>query len=63
VNVRFILSPINPADVNVIEGIYPSEPKASSFPGIQGDIFMAGNEGPAEVTSVGDGVKGFERGD
>ncbi len=63
VNVRFILSPINPADVNVIEGVYPSKPKASSFPGIQGDIFMAGNEGLAEVTSVGDGVKGLERGD
>ena len=63
VNVRFILSPINPADVNVIEGVYPSKPQASSFPGVQGDLFVAGNEGLAEVTSVGSGVKGLERGD
>ncbi|KAI9464553.1 hypothetical protein BJY52DRAFT_825626 [Lactarius psammicola] len=63
VNVRFILSPINPADVNVIEGVYPSKPWASSFPGVQGDLFVAGNEGLAEVTSVGNGVKGLERGD
>ena len=63
VNVRFILSPINPADVNVIEGVYPAKPQASSFPGVQGDLFVAGNEGLAEVTSVGTGVKGLERGD
>jgi len=62
--VRFILSPINPADVNVIEGVYPSKPRASSFPGVQGDdLFVAGNEGLAEVTSIGSGVKGLERGD
>src|SRR6266702_590151 len=63
VNVRFILSPINPADVNVIEGVYPSKPRISSFPGVQGDLFVAGNEGLAEVTSIGNGVKGLERGD
>ncbi|KAF8271627.1 NAD(P)-binding protein [Lactarius quietus] len=63
VNVRFILSPINPADVNVIEGVYPSKPKTSSFPGVQGDLFVAGNEGLAEVTNVGSGVTGLERGD
>lgn len=63
VNVRFILSPINPADVNVIEGVYPSKPQASSFPGVQGDLFVAGNEALAEVTGVGNGVKGLERGD
>ena len=63
VNVRFILSPINPADVNVIEGVYPSKPQVSSFPGVQGDLFVAGNEGLAEVTSVGSGVNGLQRGD
>jgi hypothetical protein len=63
VNVRFILSPINPADVNVIEGVYPSKPQASSFPGVQGDLFVAGNEALAEVTSVGSGVKSLQRGD
>jgi trans-2-enoyl-CoA reductase len=63
VNLRFILSPINPADVNVIEGVYPSKPQPSSFPGVQGEVFVGGNEGLGEVTSVGEGVKGLKRGD
>jgi mitochondrial enoyl-[acyl-carrier protein] reductase / trans-2-enoyl-CoA reductase len=63
VNLRFILSPINPADVNVIEGVYPSKPQPSSFPGVQGEVFVGGNEGLGEVTSVGEGVKSLKRGD
>jgi mitochondrial enoyl-[acyl-carrier protein] reductase / trans-2-enoyl-CoA reductase len=63
VNVRFVLSPINPADVNVIEGVYPSKPQPSSFPGVRGDVFVGGNEGLAEVTNVGEGVRGLQRGD
>jgi mitochondrial enoyl-[acyl-carrier protein] reductase / trans-2-enoyl-CoA reductase len=60
---RFILSPINPADVNVIEGVYPSKPQPSSFPGVQAEVFVGGNEGLGEVTSVGEGVKSLKRGD
>jgi len=60
---RFILSPINPADVNVIEGVYPSKPQPSSFPGLKGDVFVGGNEGLGEVTSVGEGVNSLKRGD
>ena len=26
INVKYILSPINPADINVIEGVYPAKP-------------------------------------
>ena len=63
VNLRFVLSPINPADVNVIEGVYPSKPQPSSFPGVQGEVFVGGNEGLGEVTSVGEGVKSLKRGD
>lgn len=71
VNVRFVLSPINPADVNVIEGVYPSKPQPSSFfsGGVvhhhQGDdkVFVGGNEGLAKVTGVGEGVGSLERGD
>ncbi|KAI0305967.1 hypothetical protein B0F90DRAFT_948379 [Multifurca ochricompacta] len=63
VNLRFILSPINPADVNVIEGVYPSKPQPSSSPEVQGDVFVGGNEGLAEVISVGEGVKGLKGGD
>ncbi|KAI0296047.1 trans-2-enoyl-CoA reductase [Russula brevipes] len=63
-NVRFVLSPINPADVNVIEGVYPSKPRPSSFPGVQGDVFVGGNEALAEVTAVGEkSVRGLKRGD
>jgi trans-2-enoyl-CoA reductase len=61
--VRFVLSPIHPADVNVVEGVYPSRPRPSFFPGVQGSVFVAGNEGLAEVTGVGDGVQNLERGD
>jgi mitochondrial enoyl-[acyl-carrier protein] reductase / trans-2-enoyl-CoA reductase len=63
VNVRFILSPINPADVNVIEGVYPSKPQPCTFPGLQGDVFVGGKEGLAEVTRVGEGVESLRRGD
>ncbi|KAH9993668.1 hypothetical protein BJV74DRAFT_877736 [Russula compacta] len=63
VNVRFVLSPINPADVNVIEGVYPSKPQPSSFHQGDGDVFVGGNEGLAEVTGVGEGVRSLERGD
>ncbi|KAH9989857.1 NAD(P)-binding protein [Russula vinacea] len=63
VNLRFVLSPINPADVNVIEGVYPSKPQPSSFPGVQGSVFVGGNEGLGEVTGVGEGVRGLKRGD
>ena len=64
VNLRIILSPINPADVNVIEGVYPSRPRPSSFPGVQGEeLFVGGNEGLGEVTGVGESVKNLKRGD
>ena len=63
VNLRFVLSPINPADVNVIEGVYPSKPQPSSFPGARDHVFVGGNEGLGEVTGVGEGVKSLKRGD
>lgn len=56
-NVRFLLSPINPADINVIEGVYPARPSPDT--NLSSDacpVFVAGNEGVAEVLSVGDGV-------
>lgn len=56
-NVRFLLSPINPADINVIEGVYPARPSPSTD--LSSDtcaVSVAGNEGVAEVLSVGDGI-------
>jgi len=56
-NVRFLLSPINPADINVIEGVYPARPSPSTdLSSNARPVFVAGNEGVAEVLAVGDGV-------
>lgn len=63
-NVRFLLSPINPADINVIEGVYPARPSPSTD--LSSDtcaVFVAGKEGVAEVLSVGDGVTNLKERD
>ncbi|KAI8914058.1 hypothetical protein DFJ77DRAFT_490853 [Powellomyces hirtus] len=59
VNVKFLASPINPADINQLQGTYPLKPPFN--PTIGGAI--GGNEGVAEVISVGDGVRGIHVGD
>lgn len=52
---KYLASPINPADINTIQGVYPVKPE--SFPAI------AGNEGVAEVIRVGSNVKNVKVGD
>ena len=57
VNIRFLLSPINPADINVVEGVYPSKPAKTDILSHEGQGFVVGgNEGLAQVTAVGAGV-------
>ena len=57
VNIRFLLSPINPADFNVVEGVYPSKPAKTDLLSHEGQsLFIGGNEGLAQVTAVGMGV-------
>lgn len=51
---EFKASPINPADINTIQGIYGVKPKLPAIPG---------NEGCAEVIKVGSSVKHLEVGD
>src|SRR4051812_19335272 len=69
VNLKFLLSPINPADINVIEGVYPNRPSpvttfaSSGIGSADQPAFVAGNEGLAEITAVGSGVKGLQNGD
>jgi mitochondrial enoyl-[acyl-carrier protein] reductase / trans-2-enoyl-CoA reductase len=69
VNVKFLLSPINPADLNVIEGVYPSKPNprtnlASSGRGSsEQPVFVPGNEGLAEITAIGRGVTDLKCGE
>jgi len=69
VKIQFLLSQINPADLNVIEGVYPYRPTktgalAPSGKGSEEDpVFVAGNEGLAQVTAVGEGVSSLKKGD
>ena len=51
---RMLASPINPADINQIEGVYPVMPPLPA---------VAGNEGVAEVTQVGSKVTSVRVGD
>ncbi|ORY02940.1 hypothetical protein BCR34DRAFT_627435 [Clohesyomyces aquaticus] len=62
---RFLASPINPADINQIQGVYPSKPTFTTSLGTAHPIAVAGNEGVAEIIALGDKVKneGFKRGD
>lgn len=64
VNIRFLLSPINPADINVIEGVYPNKPAPSDlFGNAQTPVYVGGNEGLAEVVETGQGVSELKTGD
>ena len=51
---KFLLSPVNPADINVLQGTYPIRPPLPA---------TAGGEGVAQVLSVGEEVKGLTAGD
>jgi mitochondrial enoyl-[acyl-carrier protein] reductase / trans-2-enoyl-CoA reductase len=58
-----LASPINPADVNQIQGVYPNKPVFSTSLGTAEASAVAGNEGVGEVVSVGGAVKTLTRGD
>ncbi|KAF2828353.1 trans-2-enoyl-CoA reductase-like protein [Ophiobolus disseminans] len=62
---RFLASPINPADINQIQGVYPSKPTFTTTLGTAHPIAVGGNEGVAEIIALGDKVKsaGYKRGD
>ncbi|KAF2115681.1 enoyl-acyl-carrier-proteinreductase 1 mitochondrial precursor [Lophiotrema nucula] len=62
---RFLASPINPADINQIQGVYLSKPTWTTSLGTKDEIAVAGNEGVAEVIALGEGAKkdGWKRGD
>ncbi|KAI7873096.1 uncharacterized protein EV154DRAFT_452819 [Mucor mucedo] len=64
VHVKFLASPINPADVNMIQGAYPIKPTYQKLDA-QDDKLLAvgGNEGLAEVIAVGDHVNELKIGD
>ncbi|KAJ1659043.1 mitochondrial 2-enoyl thioester reductase [Dispira simplex] len=51
VRVRILAAPINPSDINQIEGVYPARPTFEPDVGA-----VAGNEGLAEVVALGEQV-------
>uniref|UniRef100_A0A7R9JT01 Enoyl-[acyl-carrier-protein] reductase, mitochondrial n=1 Tax=Timema genevievae TaxID=629358 RepID=A0A7R9JT01_TIMGE len=52
--VRMLAAPLNPADINTIQGVYPAKPPLPAVPG---------NEGVGEILSVGSDVKNLHPGD
>jgi trans-2-enoyl-CoA reductase len=60
---RFLASPINPADINQLQGVYPSKPTFTTSLSTADPVAVGGNEGVAEVISAGEKVKGFKKGD
>ncbi|TGZ82061.1 NAD(P)-binding protein [Ascodesmis nigricans] len=63
VTIRFLASPINPADINQIEGVYPTRPPLTTALGTTEPSAVPGNEALVEVQSVGANVKNFKKGD
>jgi len=55
--VKFLAAPINPSDINQIEGVYPIKPRFKEFGAV------GGNEGVAEVVAAGSKVKNLTVGD
>jgi trans-2-enoyl-CoA reductase len=54
VSIKFLAAPINPSDLNMIEGVYGVSPKLPA---------VGGNEGVAMVMEVGSNIKGLAVGD
>lgn len=63
VNVRLLTAPLNPADINQIQGVYPSKPAFATTLGTSTPSAIAGNEAAFEVLSTGSGVKSLTKGD
>ncbi|KAJ5385366.1 Alcohol dehydrogenase superfamily zinc-type [Penicillium concentricum] len=63
VNLRLLTAPMNPADVNQIQGVYPSKPPFQTDLGNAEPAAVGGNEGAFEVLSTGAGVKNLSKGD
>lgn len=62
IKIKFLLSPLNPADINVIQGVYPSKPLKQK---LSDNNFhnLSGNEGLGQVLDVGKSVKNFKPND
>jgi trans-2-enoyl-CoA reductase len=54
---KILAAPVNPADINIIEGTYPVKSNFGSIGAI------AGNEGVCEIIGIGQKVSGYKMGD
>uniref|UniRef100_A0A7I4Y8A2 Enoyl-[acyl-carrier-protein] reductase, mitochondrial n=1 Tax=Haemonchus contortus TaxID=6289 RepID=A0A7I4Y8A2_HAECO len=54
VHVKWLAAPINPADLNTLQGVYPIKPPLPA---------VGGNEGCGRIEKVGEGVKNVHVGD
>ncbi|CAM1501723.1 Fc.00g037070.m01.CDS01 [Cosmosporella sp. VM-42] len=61
--VRSLAAPINPADINTIQGTYGSKPPFTSLIGTAEPSVVPGNEGVFEVVSTGDPSSELKKGD
>lgn len=61
--IRTLGSPVNPSDINQIQGVYPSKPEKTTELGTAEPAAVCGNEGLFEVVKVGAGVSKFKAGD
>ncbi|CUS21645.1 LAQU0S03e07338g1_1 [Lachancea quebecensis] len=60
---RTLAFPINPSDINQLEGVYPSKPEKTLELGTKEPSAVAGNEGVFEVVHLPQGVRGLSVGD
>jgi mitochondrial enoyl-[acyl-carrier protein] reductase / trans-2-enoyl-CoA reductase len=63
ITLRMLTAPINPADINQVQGVYPSKPPMNTSLGTNVPSAVAGNEGAAEVVGLGGSVKSVAKGD
>ncbi|PKS09382.1 hypothetical protein jhhlp_003997 [Lomentospora prolificans] len=61
--IRALAAPINPADINTIQGTYGAKPAFTTELGTQPATAVPGNEGLFEVVSTGSSSTGFQKGD
>lgn len=63
--VQAIACPINPSDINQIQGVYPSRPEISisALPNLDAPAAPCGNEGLFKVVATGSNVNGLKKGD
>lgn len=61
--VKTLGSPVNPSDINQVQGVYPSKPPLTTDLGTSEPSAVGGNEGLFEVLKVGNGVTDLKAGD